>query len=1061
MKKRFTMVAACLLMGMSTVLAQNTKVTGHVVDENGEPVIGASVVVKGTTIGTVTDFDGNFVLEVPQEHKHLTISYVGMETMQVNVSPQIHVALQSDSQALDEVVVTAYGVSTRGTFTGSASTIKNETIGQRQVSNVTNALAGAVAGVQIQSDNGQPGESAKVRIRGVGSINAGTEPLYVVDGVPFDGDLSSINTQDIESMTVLKDAASTALYGARGANGIIMITTKRGKKGKARVNFDAKWGVNSRAVKNYDVIKDTNEYMSLLYQGLNNAGLYSLGYDAAAANEYANSTIFKNSDGGTGYQIYTLPEGEGLFNLDGTMNPNAKLGYSDGTNYYTPDNWEDEMFQNKLRQEYNLSISGGTDKASLYFSFGYLDDQGVIDGSGFKRYSGRVNGDYEITEWLKVGGNFGYVNTKSRYPGDQDGNATASSGNAFYVANYIAPVYPMYVRDANGNIVTNNGRTVYDYGDGVSTAQSRSFMSIANPAGDLIYNKDEYLMDIFNANWYAQLTPIKGLTLSARFGVNIDNTRYNSLGNAYMGQSAAYGGTAYQAHTRSFGYDQQFVGDYQFTFNDKNSFDITVGYDGYNYEYTELTGSAQNLYNPESYYLSNAIDTKQNSGRRNTYATRGYFGRVNYSYDEKYFGNVSFRRDASSRFAPENRWGNFWSASAAWMITKEDFMAEAEWLNMLKLKASFGQQGNDDILYDQVYFEKNYYPYLDQFNMTGANGIFSDGALSYKGNPDITWETSTSYNIGFDFAMFDHKLNGAIEYFGRKSKDMLYNKPVAGSMGYTYIPMNVGSMTNSGLEIDLNYHILNTENVTWDVNLNATFVKNKINELHEDLNGQMIDGTRIYEEGESMYRMYLVHYEGVDPATGQALYYAEDENGNPTTTTSYSIAQNYKVATDDMMPTVYGGFGTSATFFGFDAAIQFSYQLGGQIYDSGYARLMHNNGQGTNWHKDILNAWTPTNTNTDVPYLNTNDQNVANRSTDRFLTSSNYLSVNNITFGYTLPKTWTRKFQIERLRFYFAADNVGIISARKGLDPRQSYTSATTALYTPIRTISGGINLTF
>ena len=1058
MMKRFTLTVASLLMGMTTVMAQNTKVTGQVLDENGEPVIGASVVVKGTTIGTVTDFDGNFTLDVPSNGKHLEISYVGMKKVEVGVSSHVKAVLESDSQALDEVVVTAYGTSTKGSFTGSASTIKNEKIEQRLVSNVTNALAGAVAGVQIQSDNGQPGESAKVRIRGVGSINAGTDPLYVVDGVPFDGDLSSINTNDIESMTVLKDAASTALYGARGANGIIMITTKKGKQGKATVNFDAKWGANSRAVKNYDVIENTNQYMGLLYQALNNAGLYTLGYDATKANAYANNTIFKNASGGIGYQIYTLPEGEGLFMLDGTMNPNAKLGYNDGTYYYSPENWSDEMFKNKLRQEYNLSVSGGNDRSTVYFSFGYLDDQGVIDGSGFKRYSGRVNGDLKVTDWFKIGGNFGYANSTSRYPVDQDN--VASSGNAFYMANMIAPVYPLYVRDANGNIMTNEGRKVYDYGDGVSTKQSRSFMNIANPAGDLIYNKTEYLMDIFNANWFAELTPLKGLTLTARYGINIDNTRYNDLGNAYMGQSAAYGGTAYQAHMRTFGFDQQYVGNYQFTIEDKSHIDITVGYDGYNYEYTEIYGSARNLYNPDSYYLSNAIDAKTNGGLRKTYSTRGYFGRVNYSYDDKYFGNVSYRRDASSRFAPDNRWGDFWSASAAWMITKEEFIQDAEWLNMLKLKASFGQQGNDNIL--NMDGTINYYPYLDQFNLTGANGIFSDGSLAYKGNPDITWETSTSYNVGVEFGMFDNKLNGSFEYFGRRSSDMLYNKPVAGSIGYTSIPMNIGSMTNSGLEIDLNYNIFNTDKITWDVNLNATFVNNKINELHPDLKGQLINGNRIYEEGESMYRMYLVQYAGVDPETGQALYWAEDKGGNPIKTTEYTVAESYKKATADLMPTVYGGFGTSVTAFGFDASVQFSYQLGGEILDYGYATLMHNTGGGTNWHKDILNAWTPENKNTNVPYLNTEDKNVANKYyQDRYLTSSNYLSVNNITLGYTLPKTLTQKLQISKLRVYFVADNVGVISARKGLDPRQSFTTATTALYTPIRTISGGINLTF
>lgn len=301
---------------------------------------------------------------------------------------------------------------------------------------------------------------------------------------------------------------------------------------------------------------------------------------------------------------------------------------------------------------------------------------------------------------------------------------------------------------------------------------------------------------------------------------------------------------------------------------------------------------------------------------------------MNYSYNDTYFGNISYRRDASSRFSPDNRWGNFWAASAAWMISREDFMQDIAWINMLKLKASFGQQGNDDILYPGVDLDKNYYPWMDQYKMTGANGIFADGTLSYKGNPDLTWETSTSYNIGVDFALFDNTLNGTIEYFGRKSDDMLYNRPTAGSLGYTAIPMNVGSMTNSGVEIDLNYQILNNSKFNWNVNLNATFVQNKINKLHPDLNGKMIDDTRIYEEGESMYRMYLVDYAGVDPETGEALYWAEDGDGNRIKTPNYTTAEGYKVATDDMMPTVYGGLGTTFEAYGFDASIQLSYQLG-------------------------------------------------------------------------------------------------------------------------------------
>ena len=996
--------------------------------------------------------------------KTLLISFIGLQSQEVAVKPVVKVVLKSDAEVLDEVVVTAYGTSTKGSFTGSASVMKADKIEKRQVSNVSNALAGAVAGVQILSNNGQPGESAKVRIRGVGSINAGTDPLYVVDGVPYDGDLSSINSADIESMTVLKDAASTALYGARGANGIIMITTKKGTSGKARVNFDAKWGVNSRAVKNYDVMTSPKNYMEKAYEAIYNGYTQTNGYPADIAHVQANKTLLSNSGGGVGYPVYTVPAGQLLIGSNGMLNPNATLGYmTEYGNWLTPDNWEDEMFQNKLRQEYNINVAGGNDKSTFYMAFGYLDDQGVIEGSGFTRFSGRLKGDYKVTDWLKVGANVNYINSESRYPGDQTN--TASSGNAFYIANNIAPIYPMYVRGEDKQIMTLTGRPVYDYGDGKSVpGYSRAFMQIANPAGDLVYNKTNYMRDVFNTNWFAELTPIKGLTVSARFGLNVDNTRLNLLNNPYMGQSAEYNGEVVQAAMRTYGLDQQYVANYNFTLQDIHHFDITAGYDGYTYEYTELSGQGQNLYDPESEFVSNTIDKKNATGFKQTYATEGFFGRVNYSYDDKYFGNVSYRRDASSRFSPDNRWGDFWAASVAWMITREEFMKNVTWVNMLKLKASFGQQGNDDLLLPAGKSvggsQKNFYPWMDQYSVMGANGIFSDGTLFAKGNKDITWETSTSYNVGLEFALFNNRLNGSAEYFARKSSDMLYNKPIAGSMGYTYIPMNVGSMTNSGFELDLSYQIFNRKNFSWDVNFNATFVKNKINELHPDLKGQLIDGSNIYEEGESMYRMYLVKYAGVDEKTGEALYWAKDKDGKEYATANYSLAQTNKAGTDNLMPKVYGGFGTSIEAYGFDASIQLSYQLGGQIYDSGYRFMMAGKGEGQNWHKDIYNAWTPANTKTDVPRLNAQDS-FTNALSDRWLISSNYLSINNITVGYTLPSNLVKKMFIEKLRVYFTADNVGLIAKRKGLDPRQSYTTSTNSLYSPIRTISGGISLTF
>lgn len=1056
MSKRIALFFVCLFTMIGMAMAQS-RVTGTVTSsDDGLPVVGASVMVKGTTLGTITDLDGNFILtNVPSSAKTLVVSFVGMKTSEVAIKAKVNVVLDSDAQALDEVVVTAYGTSTKGSFTGSASVMKADKLEKRQVSNVSQALAGAVAGVQVLSSNGQPGVSATVRVRGVGSINAGASPLYVVDGVPFDGDLSSINSADIESMTVLKDAASTALYGARGANGIIMITTKKGSQGKAVVNFDAKWGSNSRGIKNYNVLRSPKEYIEKEYTAIYNSAAINLGYDAVDAHLYANQNLTTNKAGGSGYQVFTVPAGEMMVGMNGRLNPNAMLGYNDGTHYYTPDNWEKEMFNPSLRQEYNMSVSGSSDRNSFFLSYGYLSDGGLISGSGFRRSSARFKDEYKVNNWMKVGANVNYIYSKSRYPGDQ--TSSSSSGNAFGVANQIAPIYPIYVRDAKGNIMTNQGRLVYDYGTVSDAGRDRSFMSISNPAGQLIYDKDVYSMDILNTTWYAELTPLKGLTLTARYGVNVDNTTEDVLQNAYMGQFAASEGGAYQYATRTYGFDQQYVANYQFRLGEQNAFDLTAGYDGYQWKERRLYGGVQKLYNPESFWISNGVSQKNNSGSQKTYVTKGYFARVNYSYDDKYIGNVSYRRDASSRFAKGHRWGDFWSASVAWLMSKEAFMENVSWVDMLKFKASFGQQGNDNV--------NNYYAWTDQYDMTGDASGFSDGTLSYKGNKDLTWETSTSYNVGFDFALLNSRLNGTIEYFGRKSSDMLYYKPVAGSLGYTQIPMNVGSMTNSGLEIDLNYDIIRTKNISLNVNANATFSKNTINELHPDLGGQLIDGSRIYEEGQSMYRMLLPEWAGVDVETGAPMWYFTNESGAREKTFDYSVAQqtDNRIATDDLLADVYGGFGATLTAFGFDASVQLSYQLGGQIYDNGYAALMHSgyvSYAGTNWHTDIRKAWTPENRNTDVPRLNASDRYTRSTST-RFLTSSDYLSLNNVTIGYTIPAKVVRKLGLSKLRLYVSGDNLALLSARKGLDPRQSFTAASVSTYTAIRSLSGGVSLSF
>ncbi len=1050
MRKILLTLAATLLAGFA--FAQSVQVSGIVVDENNEPMFGVNVYDSSTLKGAVTDLNGAYSISVPS-NATLAFTFTGYKEQNIAVSGKkiINVTMEPIDEMIDEIVITAYGVSTKGTFTGSAVAFDAKEIEARQVSNITNALSGAMAGVQTQSSNGQPGTSSKILIRGVGSINAGTSPLIVLDGVPFDGDLSSINTSDIENLTVLKDAASTALYGARGANGIIMITTKSGRNSKAVVNVDARYGINSRGIKNYDVFSDPVEYMKNVYTGYYNYFTLDRGYAPDAANTSANNNMFS----GVGYRVFTTPSGK-MFDVDGNLLDDVTLGYKDADFYYLPDNWSDEMFSNNARQEYNVSVTGGTDALTYFLSYGYLDDQGVISGSGFDRNSIRANMEYKANKWLKVGSNMAYTYSESRYPGEQ--TTTNSSGNAFFLANSISPIYPMYVRGASDEQIMRDpvtGNMIYDYGEGVSTNQKRKFMQIANPAGDLAYNKTEYLMDIFHGNWYAELAPISGLTLTARYGLDIDNTRYNDLGNAYYGQFANYGGTASQAADRTYGFDQQYVANYNTVIDDIHALDFTAGYDSYSLKTNSVQAYGVCLFNPESYYVNNSINQKMGYGSGSEYATEGYFARANYAYDEKYIASLSFRRDASSRFAKENRWGNFYSASAAWVISNEDFLKDADWVDLLKFKASYGEQGNDAL--------GNNYPYMDQYSVTGANSVFSTN-LSYKGNKDITWETSVSYNAGFDFSFFKGKLNGTIEYFGRTSKDMLYYKPVNPSLGYTEFPMNIGSLSNKGVELDLNYLAYNTKNLQWNINLNATSIKNKIIELHPDLEGCLIDGTRIYEEGESMYRLYLVKYAGVDPTNGESLFWAKDVDGVEYKTADWTEAgETNKQATKDLMPKVYGGFGTTLNAYGFDFSIQCAYQLGGQIRDYGYQLLMHNGGSsdlGRNWSTDIRNAWTPENTNTDVPRIDYNDK-YGNATSDRWLTSSNYLSINNVTFGYTVPANITKKALISKLRFYFAADNLALLSARNGLDPRQGFTSATTSTYTAIKTVSGGVNITF
>ena len=1079
-----TLLAGTFLFAGS-VMAQ-TNVSGTVTSEDdGEPVVGAAVKVEGTNTGTVTDVDGHFQLNAPAGAK-LVVSYLGMKPQTVKAGGNMKVVLVNDNKTLDEVMVVAYGKQKKSSFTGSAAEIKADKLADRQVANLTQALSGEVAGVQVTVPSGKPGETASVRIRGIGSFSSSNAPLYVVDGVPYDGDISAINPNDIASLTVLKDAAANALYGARGANGVILVTTKSGKTGEAQVTFDAKIGHESRAVSNYDVIKSPATYMEKAYEAIYNSGI-GQGLTAEQANQYANRILPTNGDGGVGYTIFTVPDGESLIGMDGKINPKATLGYKDSNYTYLPDNWYNEVYnKSNVRQEYNATVSGKGEKISYFTSAGYLNDEGVVKNSGFERFTTRSKVDYQVKPWLKLTSNVAYTHYNSSYSvtNKDDWNST-SSANIFYVANFMSPIYPLYVRDANGNIMKDgNGFTMYDYGDGkglTDYAGNRTFMSGSNPASSGQLDKNKYSADVLSGRWGAEFDIYDGLTFNYNLGLDIDHTNRSTLYNAFYGQYAGMGGSIYKYAYTTKAINHQFLLNYSHDFG-KHSVTALLGHERYDFMTSELYGNKNKLYFPDVMELDNALKTPTTSSSTDRYSTRGWFGRVQYNYDEKYFASVSYRRDGSSRFAKDSRWGDFGSVGAAWVISKEAFMQPTkDWLTFLKYKISYGVQGNDNLLLQNSNPPApNYYPYEDIYRVVNVNDEAA-ATLYVKGNPDITWETSYSFNTGFDFNLWNGKLSGSVEYYNRTTDDLLYYMPVAVSNGFAYFPKNIGKVRNFGFEFDLNSDVYKTKDITVSLYANATTMTNRIEKLAPELKGRWIDGTSLYREGGSMYNYYMRKYAGVytgsdaDKASlvtgetaekGQALYYVDqtDANGNVTgvkKTTNWAKATQYELG--DRLPDVYGGFGVKVAAYGFDFSISTSYQLGGKCRDWGYQTLMHAgaaNDAGSGWHKDILNSWSEKNPNSNIPRVDSNDQ-YANSTSDRFIVSSNYLDIDNISFGYNFPRTWVNRIGLKGLRLYFTADNVALFAKRKGLDPRQSYSSATGMNYSALRTVSGGVTVKF
>ncbi|MBR5273666.1 MAG: SusC/RagA family TonB-linked outer membrane protein [Bacteroidales bacterium] len=1060
---------------VTVAMAQEINVSGTVIDaSDGAPVPYASVHLEGTMTGTSTDGEGNYSLRLPHGG-NLVFSSIGYITVKeaVNGPIVLNIVLEPDTEHLEETIVVAYGTATKSSFTGSASMIGTEAIEARVSTDVTAALAGTTPGVQIISSSGDPAAGGgSIRIRGIGSMSASNTPLYIVDGMPYDGSIADINPSDVESMSVLKDASASAIYGARGANGVVLITTKRGSgSSDAKIRFDARWGSNSRLIPQYDVITDPAQYYETHYRMMYNSQVYA-GKSPSEAYAYADANLFNHNNGGLGYQVYTIPGGGKFIGEDFKLNPSAVLGYSDGEYYYIPDDWYGLTFRNSFRQEYNLSVSGAKDKLNYYGSIGYLNDGGIVSNSDYQRYTARINVDYQAKPWLKVTSSISYAHSDSQTASYS--STYGSSSNIFYVTNMMGPIYPLYVRDASGEIMMENGMKVYD-------SNQTNFIRpafVGNAVRDNEVNRRKTYTDFITGKWGVVLTPVEGLSLTANIGVTNDNSRYNALYSRFGSQSAT-DGLAYVSHDRTFAVNNQYLVEYKTDFGGSgHNLNVLAGYELYKLKEQFLEGQNDHLFNPMVGELGNAdgVSSRQTSSYTADYMTQGFLARVQYEYGNRYFASASYRRDGSSRFAPGHRWGNFGSVGAAWLVSNEDFMSGVGWISMLKLKASYGVQGNDD-LYPSANYARRYYPYADNYthSYNEATGEYSTD-LAYKGNEELTWESSHSFNAGVDFELFGSRLSGSAEYFSRKTVDLLYSKDVPLSAGNPtgYYPVNVGSIVNDGFEITLEGLLINTSAMQWSLNTNLSHYRNRILSLDSSVSEEGIKGGNyIYKVGGSLYEAYMRKYAGVNPENGKAQWYSKvlDTDGvwtgESVVTETFADASQYELGS--VLPKLYGGFGTTFKAYGFDFSAQFSFQLGGRYYDGTYQALMHtSSGIGTAWHKDVLDSWSETNKDSDIPRLD-GDTSVGQTAVSNYLISSNYLSVNNITLGYTFPEKVTSYLKIASLRIYVAGDNLAVKSARKGVDPRYSMglgsltsgSGLNSGSYSAMRTVTGGITLTF
>lgn len=1033
MKQKLLLLLCALCVSVTQMVAQVTVVRGTVTaEEDGEPVIGASVVVKGTSVGAVTDVNGKFVLrDVPASARKLVVSYVGMITSEVGIAPEVNVKLVASSELLDEVVISVpYGTAKKSTFTGSAGYIDGKAIEKSQVSNVSKALQGTVPGLQSFSSSGQPGSEATILIRGVGSVNASSDPLYVVDGVPYDGTLSSIASSDIASITVLKDAASAALYGSRAANGVIMITTKQGQKeSRPTIELNAKYGFSSRARSDYKQL-NTDQYFQLYWEALRNYRLDS-GDSAADAAQYASNNLVARLGINPYGTAYPNP-----VDTDGKLVQGAQALWNDS--------WDDALTQDAHYTDINVRVSGGSKTSSYYVSGGVLDDQGAYIESGFKRYTLRTNIVSDLRPWLQVGLNVSGTHSIQDYPKQDD----STISNVVLFARNVPSFYPIYERDLTTGeyLLDESGNRIFDYG----TYRASSYAKY-NLLASMPHDLSRIKRDAATLRGYVLLTPLKGLSYKLSLNVDYDSSTEHYYTNPTYGTGSITGGSVSKENTRTTGMTFNQVINYDAEIKQKHYVKVMAGQEYYEFN-TSNFGGARSGVIADGYYEPDAASTLSDFyGNSDQYKLLSFFGSAEYNYDHKYYVSASVRTDGSSRFHPDNRWGTFYSVGASWKIMEEAFMAKAKnnWLSNLSLRISYGAQGNDNVGY--------YYAYQALYsilNNLGESGL----RASRLATPDLSWETNLNFNVGVDFGLWNNRLSGTVEYFVRRSKDLLFSTDLVPSSGFSSMTENIGALKNYGWEFQITGIPVLTKDWKWRLSLNATTYKNKITSLPSE---EMWSGNKKWVEGGSLYDWYLYEWAGVNPDNGHSQWYRY-VNGEKVVTEDYStLVTDDKVKVGNSLPDVTGGLSSELSYKNWSLSFLLSYSLGGKLYNGDKVSLLSQASTGSGWSIDMLNRWTEDNRYTDVPRLTTNagTNSWTGVASTRFLVDRSYARMKNITLSYTLPKTLLNKLTLDDASIYLQAENLFTICGQQGLDPEQTVGGTTYYRYPAMKTISFGINI--